>query len=58
MNAIFRKLQVSKWQSKIQRFFSFCEINANKFDTKNSIVHIITYRYMISYGYSIMIVVD
>ena len=34
MNTIFRTLQVNKWWSKNQTFFSFCEINATKFGTK------------------------
>ena len=35
MSNIFRTLQVNKWKSKNQKFFSFCEINATKFGTKN-----------------------
>ena len=34
MNTIYRTLQVNKWWSKKQTFFSFCEINATKFGTK------------------------
>ena len=37
MSTIFRTLQVNKWWSKNQTFFSFCEISAAKFDTKNQI---------------------
>ena len=58
MSTIFRKLQVNKWQSKKQTFFSFCKINATKFGTKNEISHKIIYHHMTSYGYIIMIVVD
>ena len=58
MSTIFRTLQVNKWQSKKQTFFSFCKINANKFGTKNEISHEIIYHYMTSYGYIIMIIVD
>ena len=36
-STIFRTLQVNKWLSKNQTFFSFCEINATKFGTKNVI---------------------
>ena len=35
MSIIFRTLQVNKWWSKNQTFFSFCEINATKFGNKN-----------------------
>ena len=58
MSTIFRTLQVNKWQSKNQTFFSFCKINANKFGTKNEISLKIIYHYMTSYGYIIMIIVD
>ena len=34
MSTIFRTLQVNKFYSKNQMFFSFCEINATKFGTK------------------------
>ena len=34
MSTIFRTLQVNKWWSKNQTFFSFCEIIATKFGTK------------------------
>ena len=37
MSTIFRTLQVNKWWSKNQTFFSFCEINATKFGSKNLI---------------------
>ena len=50
MSTIFRALQVNK--------FSFSEINATKFGTKNWISHKIIYYYMTSYGYIIMIIVD
>ena len=58
MSAIFRMLQVNKQQSKNQTFFSFCKINATKFSTKNEIPHKITYHYMKSDGYIIVIIVD
>ena len=35
MSTIFRTLQVNKWSSKNQTFFSFCEINATEFGNKN-----------------------
>ena len=57
MSTIFRTLQVNKWQSKNQKFFSFCKINATKFGTKNEISHKIIYHYRTSYGYIIMIIV-
>ena len=37
MSTIFRTLQVNKWRPKNQTFFSFCEINATKFGSKNLI---------------------
>ena len=58
MSTIFCTLQVHKWQSKNQMFFSFCKINATKFDTKNEIPHKVIYRFMTSYGYIIMIIAD
>ena len=39
-------------------FLYFCEINATKFGSKNLNLHTITYNYMTSYGYIIMIIVD
>ena len=35
MSTIFRTLQVNKSKSKNQTFFSFYEVNATKFGTKN-----------------------
>ena len=58
LSTIIRTLQVNKWQSKNQTFFSFCKINATKFGTKNEISHKIAYHYINSYGYIIMNVVD
>ena len=58
MSTIFRTLQVNKWQSKNQTYFSFCKINATKFGTKNKISHKILYHYITSYGYIILIIVD
>ena len=58
MYTIFRTLQVNKWQSKNQTCFSFCNINATKFGTKNEISHKIVYHFMTSYSYIIMIIVD
>ena len=43
---------------KKNTLFSFCEINATKFGTKNEISHKIIYNYMTSYGYVIMIIAD
>ena len=37
MSTIFRTLQVNKWLSKKQTFFSFCEINATEFGNKKLI---------------------
>ena len=56
MSTIFRTLQVNKWLSKKQTFFSLCEINATKFGSKKN--HTIIYQYITSYGYIIMIIVD
>ena len=58
MNSIFRTLQVYEWSLKNETFLSFCEINATKFGSKNSILHTIMYHYMTSYGYIIMVIVD
>ena len=58
MSIIFRTLQFNKWQLKNQALFSFCEINATKFGSKNKILHTIIYHYRTSYGYIIMIIVD
>ena len=41
-----------------QAFLSFCETNATKFGSKNTILHIIMYHYMTSYDYIIMLIVD
>ena len=46
MSTIFRTLQVNKWQSKNQTFFSFCERYATKFGTK------IWFRWIISCSWS------
>ena len=35
MSTIFRTLQVNKWESKNQTFFSFCEKTATKFGGEN-----------------------
>ena len=35
MSTIFRTMQANKRQSKNQTFFSFAEINATNFGTKN-----------------------
>ena len=43
MSTIYRILQVDKWNSKKQKFFSFWERNADIFGTKNSILHTIIY---------------
>ena len=56
MITIFRTLQVNKWQSKHQAFFSFCKIKATKFGTKYEISHKIVYHFMTSSGYIIMII--
>ena len=45
MSTIFRTLQVNKYKSKSQTFFSFCEIIATKFSTKNKILHIVIYQF-------------
>ena len=58
MSTIFRTLQVNNWPSKNQAFFSFCEMNATIFGSKNLILHIIIHHYMTSYGYIIMIIVN
>ena len=57
-SSIFRTLQVKKWKLKNHTFLSFCEINATKFGGKNLILHTITYHYMTSHGYIIMIIAD
>ena len=49
MSTIFRTLQVNKWLSKNETFFSFCEINATKFGTKNEISHKIIMQWKKSY---------
>ena len=42
LSTIFRTLQVNKWQSKKQTFFSFCEINATKSGTKIDFIWIVS----------------
>ena len=49
MSTIFRTLQVNKWWSKNETFFSFCEINATKFGTKYEISHTIIMQWKKSY---------
>ena len=52
MSTIFRTLQANKWESKNQMFFSFCEINATKFGTKNEISHTIIMQWKKSYYFA------
>ena len=54
MSTIFGTLQINKWWSEKQTFFSFCEINATKFGSKNEISYTIINNYMTSYGYVIV----
>ena len=49
MSTIFRTLLVNRWLSKNETFFSFCEINATKFGTKNEISHKIIMQWKKSY---------
>ena len=52
MSTIFRTLQVNTWYSKKQTFFSFCEINATKFGTKNETSHKIIMQWKKSYYFA------
>ena len=54
----FSRCRLTNDSWKKQTFFSFCEINATKFGSKNEILHTIVYHYMTSYSYIIMIIVD
>ena len=49
MSTIFRTLQVNKWESKKQKFFAFCEINATKFGAENEVTHKIIMQWKKSY---------